>query len=97
MDSVSGQCSCGSSLHSLPSKVNSYETAASSDFFVEILFSLVVFTVGCTPCAFLERPQANYPKDHLYRDGKARGRCGRVRAIFFLGCANLLATYAQTS
>ena len=25
------------------------------------------------------------------RDGKTRGRCGRVHAIFFLGCANLLA------
>ena len=32
-----------------------------------------------------------------YRDGKTRGRCGRVRAIFFLGCANLLAVYVQTS
>ena len=33
----------------------------------------------------------------LIRDGKTRGRCGRVRAIFFLGCANLLAVYVQTS
>ena len=26
-----------------------------------------------------------------------RGCCERVRAIFFVGCANLLAVYAQTS
>ena len=31
------------------------------------------------------------------RDGKTRGRCGRVHAIFFLGCANFLASYTQTS
>ena len=30
-----------------------------------------------------------------FRDGKMFGRCGRVRAIFFL--ANLLAVHAQTS
>ena len=33
----------------------------------------------------------------IIRDGKTRGRCGRVRAIFFVGCANFLAVYAQTS
>ena len=33
---------------------------------------------------------------YQFRDGKTRGRCGRVRAIFFLGCANLLPVYAQT-
>ena len=32
-----------------------------------------------------------------FRDGKTRWRCGRVRAIFFLDCANLLAVYTQTS
>ena len=32
----------------------------------------------------------HWPKS---RDGKTRGRCGRVRAIFFLGCANFLTVY----
>ena len=38
-----------------------------------------------------------FPKDlQLYnRDGKTCRRCRRVCAIFFLGCANFLAVYAQ--